>query len=218
MTISADQLRPRLRVYLLTDFAHRSTSTLFTTVETCLRAGVTALQYRDKTKADSDTRRRRAARCSRLARRFGALFIVNDDLELALEVEADGVHLGPGDLHPEVARRRAGPQLVIGGSAGLPARALELAAAGVDYLGVGAVYDARPSKPDASTPRGPAAITAVRAVSDLPLVGIGGIAPENARPVFAAGADGVAVIRSVLDAPDPAAAVIALLDAAAAAR
>jgi len=111
------------------------------------------------------------------------------------------VHLGPGDV-PVADARRVAPDLLIGGSAGTVDRASELVEQGVDYLGSGAVYDAGPSKPDASEPRGPEAIGRVAEHVEVPVVGIGGITAENARAVVRAGADGVAVIRAVVGRDD----------------
>jgi thiamine-phosphate pyrophosphorylase len=174
--------------------------------EAALRGGAGVLQLREKRPdITDDARLRLAARLAALCAEYDAAFIVNDRLDIAREVGADGVHLGPGDMPVDEARRRA-PSLVIGGSAGTPARAAALEEQGADYLGCGAVYRAAPSKPDASDPRGPAFLQKIRARVSIPIVGIGGIDAGNAAAVIERGADGVAVIRSVVSSDDPEAA------------
>jgi thiamine-phosphate pyrophosphorylase len=206
-------LAERLAVYLIADFTSRSAQRVLDVCSAALAAGVTAIQYRDKSEASPEERVRRARALGERASRHGALYVVNDDLELALAVGAEGVHLGPHDLDPRAARRRGGSSLVIGGSAGTLDAALAIQAAGVDYLGVGAIYEARTTKEDASPPRGPEVLARLRARLALPLVAIGGIDAANAAACFRAGADGVALVRAILDADDPAAVVRALWDA-----
>lgn len=177
-----------------------------------LEGGARIIQLRDKRSAPSlllDTARALQA----LADAHHATFIVNDHLDVALEVGVDGVHLGPHDLDIKAARAAA-PDLLIGGSAGDLERASHLIAHGADYLGVGAIFDASASKPDASHPRGVTIVQEIRRQHPhIPLVGIGGITLENARQVIDAGADGVAVIRAVITAPDPSHATRELLAA-----
>lgn len=166
-----------------------------------IAGGAGVVQLRDKAASSAElVRRGRALKAVCAAGE--ALFIVNDRVDVALACEADGVHLGPDDMLVEDARRVA-PQLVIGASAGDVARARALVAAGADYLGVGAIYDAHPSKENASAPRGPEVLNAIAAAVDVPIVGIGGILAGNAAPVACHGAAGVAVIREVVGADDP---------------
>jgi len=198
------QLDPkRLRIYLITDFGDRNAKLVLQAVSAAIAAGVTAVQYRDKEENRYERRRVRAIRIKAMAAAHGALFVVNDDVDLALEIGADGVHLGLDDADPTDLRKELGPSFVIGGSAGTVERAVALERAGVDYLGVGAIYEARQSKATASPPRGTAAIKMIKQHVSLPIVGVGGITPDNAGSVFSAGADGVAVIRSVLDSDNP---------------
>ena len=206
-------IRNRLRIYLIADFTDRSETTVIKAVQQALEGGVMTVQYRDKSELSHKRRLKRAQRIKALAQKSGALFIVNDFLGLALEVEADGVHLGPTDLDPEVARQQSPVDFIIGGSAGTVDRAVQLESSGVDYLGVGAIFDAKQTKPDASHPRGPEVIRTISRQIRIPIVAIGGIGPHNVERVFAAGADGVAVVRSVLDSDDPARAVAEILAA-----
>ena len=167
-----------------------------------LRGGASFVQLRDKT---STTRQmlRLGKRLQVVCDEFGATFIVNDRFDVALACGADGVHLGPDDLPVEAARAVVDDEFIIGASAGTVEVARQLAAEGADYLGVGAIFEARESKPDASAPRGPQIIQAVTKAVDIPVVGIGGITADNAADVIAAGASGVAVIRSLMAADDP---------------
>ena len=141
-----------------------------------------------------------------LARAAGALFLVNDRPDVARAAEAEGVHLGQYDLPVAAARRVLGAGRLIGVSTHDPGQARAAEAAGADYLGVGPVY-ATATKPDALAPRGLALVSAVRAAVRCPLVAIGGITPETAAAVRAAGADAVAMIGALVRAPDPEAAV-----------
>lgn len=187
-------------------------------VHAALRGGAGVVQLRDKS---ASGRELVAYGCAlkQLCAGFGALFVVNDRVDVALACGADGVHLGPEDIDVAQARRIA-PELVIGASSGDAEVAKELVSAGADYLGVGAIYEARPSKADASAPRGPAVLREVRAAvgAAVPVVGIGGIDLASAAEVAAHGASGVAVIRQVVGADAPELAVRALWTAVDAAR
>jgi thiamine-phosphate pyrophosphorylase len=196
------------RVYLVVDPDKcRPQRGYLETARAAIEGGAGVVQLRDKDSTDQQLVRR-ARRLADLCHTAGAVCIINDRIDVALVGGADGVHLGPDDLPVDEAvdlRERVGlsPEaFVIGASAGTPDRARRLVEAGADYLGVGAMYDAAPSKPDASTPRGPQAIEAIRQAVDVPIVGIGGITPANAADVRAAGADGVAVIRAICAADD----------------
>jgi thiamine-phosphate pyrophosphorylase len=176
------------------------TDVLVQNVGLALRGGATALQYRNKT-ASSELRREQARALGVLCRTAGAAFIVNDDLELALELDADGVHLGADDGDLTEARRRLGQGKLLGASC---YDRIELAAAaaraGADYLAFGSVFSSG-TKPGAV--RAPLAIFAeARRSIALPLVAIGGISLQNAPQAFAAGADAVAVISALFDAGD----------------
>ena len=211
--MASRELAKRLAVYLIADFTGRDTDSVLEQVDRCLSAGVTAVQYRNKDALPFDDHLRIAKQLRVATSAHGALFMVNDDLILALESRADGVHLGPNDLGIEEAGRESSDAFIIGGSTGDPAGAADLERAGCSYLGVGAIFDAKASKPDSSTPRGLSVIRSVRAAVSLPLVAIGGITTQNAESVYRSGADGVAVIRSLVDATDPEAVVSLLLAA-----
>jgi len=198
-------LADRLRILVISRPEPSCGRPLLDVLSACVDAGATAIQLRDKEASARDLLElARAARA-----RFGharVLLTVNDRLDVALAAGVGGVHLGPDDLPVRAARRVAPPPFLIGYSTDDPDQAREAARAGADYVGVGAVYGTR-SKPGlADEAIGPARVRAVMDASGLPCVGIGGVTPANARPVFETGA-GVAVLSAVMDAPDPAAVV-----------
>jgi thiamine-phosphate pyrophosphorylase len=142
----------------------------------------------------------------------GTTCLVNDRVDVALAVGADGTHLGAGDLPLAAARRIAGPGHLLGGTAREPELARRLVTEGADYLGVGPAYPTRTKTglPDAI---GPAGVRAVAGAVDVPVIAIGGVTAERVAALLAAGAFGVAVVGAVAAAADPAAATGALLRA-----
>jgi thiamine-phosphate pyrophosphorylase len=128
--------------------------------------------------------------------------IVNDRVDIALEIEADGVHIGQRDMDPAGARRLLGPDAIIGLSIETIEQARAAVSFDVDYLGVGPVF-ATATKIDAALPLGVAALARVRAISRHAIVAIGGIGLENARQVIDSGVDGVAIVSAICAADDP---------------
>jgi thiamine-phosphate pyrophosphorylase len=173
---------------------------LLARVEAALRGGAAFVQYRDK-RSDAAVRVDAARSLRGLCHQFGARLIVNDDLRLALAVDADGVHLG-GDDGDLVAARQALPAgKLLGASCYADFdRARAAVAAGADYVAFGAAYPS-PTKPFAQ--RAPLSLFARgRAELAVPVCAIGGITVANARPLLAAGADLLAVITDLFEAPD----------------
>ena len=197
-------MTPRLAgLYAITPDEAR-TDILLSKVGQALRGGAALLQYRNK-RASRELRLEQGRALAALCRAAGAAIIVNDDIALALELEADGVHLGADDGDLADARRRLGPGKLLGASCYDRIDLAEAAArARADYLAFGSVF-ASGTKPAAV--RAPLAIFAeARRKFALPLVAIGGITLQNAHQAYAAGADAVAVISAVFDAADIAAA------------
>ncbi|MFP4079628.1 MAG: thiamine phosphate synthase [Ectothiorhodospira sp.] len=174
--------------------------TLVHRVEQALDGGARILQYRDKS-GDASQRLETARALKALCTAHGALFLVNDDVELAATVAADGVHLGREDAGLEEARARLGPDALIGISCyDRLDQAEDAAARGADYVAFGAVF---PSATKPGAVHAPLAlIREARARLDLPIAAIGGITPDNAGEVIRAGAHMVAVIQGVFAAPD----------------
>jgi thiamine-phosphate pyrophosphorylase len=148
--------------------------------------------------------------------RAGVTYIVNDRVDLAVAVGADGVHLGQDDLPIAAARALLRPGMVLGRSTHSVAQARDAQAEGADYIAVGSMFPTQ-TKPDFQLV-GPELIRTIRPGTTTPLVGIGGVTRDNVARVIRAGADGVAVISAVCGAPDPAAATRDFLAAIRAAR
>jgi thiamine-phosphate pyrophosphorylase len=174
---------------------------LLQVVEAALRGGAALLQYRDKTQ--DHARRIEEARALRaLAARHAVPLIVNDDVELAAAIDAAGVHLGESDGNFAAARARLGAGAIIGVSCyDSLARARLLAAAGANYLAFGAFHPS-PTKPNAA--RATVELLREAKALGLPVVAIGGITPDNAPPLLAAGADFLAAVSGVFAGADPA--------------
>lgn len=202
-------LHQALRLIVLTDPALAGSRGILTAVHGALRGGCRAVQLRDKT-AGARELMEVGGHLRRLTREYGALLFVNDRMDVALALEADGVHLGPDDIPVAAARAVVGRDLLLGYSTDLPDEARAAASAGADYLGCGAVYPTR-NKAEAGEAIGPAGLERVARAVDIPVVGIGGIGRHTAAELAHTGAAGIAVMGAVMSAPDPEAEVRALL-------
>ncbi|MCW3097004.1 MAG: thiD [Chthonomonadaceae bacterium] len=187
-------------LYVLTDPDLRPDRTAEEIVRCALEGGARVVQLRDKHLPTSELIAL-AQRLNAQARAAGALFIVNDRVDVALASDADGVHLGPGDMHPADARRLLGPDKLVGVSVSTVEEAMPLAPF-ASYLGVGAIYGSK-TKTDAGAAIGTERIRKIkRAFPEHPLVAIGGIHPGNIAAVREAGADAAALVSAVICAPD----------------
>ena len=192
--------RHSLLLYAVTDRSRLGEHTLAWAVEEALRGGVTLVQLREK-HLDKDDFRTEALEIQALCRRYGVPLLINDDVELALEIGADGVHVGQDDLEAGQARAKLGPDRIIGVSAHSVEEALRAQAAGADYLGAGAVFPTG-TKGDASClPL--AVLRDICAAVDIPVAAIGGIGPDNIGSLRGSGAAGVAVVSALFAQPDP---------------
>jgi thiamine-phosphate pyrophosphorylase len=189
------------RLCLVTDRAFAGGRPLEDVVLSAVRGGVTVVQLREK---NASTREfvalGRALRS--LLRPWGVPLLINDRVDVALAVGADGVHVGQSDMEVEDVRRLMGPTALVGLSVESVAKAKEATHLDVDYLGVGPIFPTG-SKADLAPLLGLEGLSAVRACSALPLMAIGGIQAHNAQDVVAHGADGLAVISAICAAPDP---------------
>jgi hydroxymethylpyrimidine kinase/phosphomethylpyrimidine kinase/thiamine-phosphate diphosphorylase len=190
------QLPPIKGVYLITDQGEN----LPERVRLAMRGGVSVLQYRPKDKA-RDACLAEGKELKRICVRYGVVFIVNDDVELALELDADGVHLGQDDGTVSAAKKLLGRGRIVGKSTHNPEEALLAEQEGADYIGFGAIYPTD-SKVVSQFP-GTSGLANIRKQIQIPVVAIGGITAGNACRVIDAGADAVAVISSVLSNPRP---------------
>lgn len=195
-------------LYLVTD---RGLSAGRTNVEIARQAvggGVTCVQLREK-QCDTWEFIKEARALLDLLRPLGVPLIINDRMDVALSVGADGVHLGQQDTALAEARRLAPPPWIIGISAESVEDAIRAEKEGADYIGVSPVF-ATPTKTDTATPLGLEGLRAIRAAVRLPLVAIGGISKQNAGEVIRAGADGLAVVSAIVSAEFPRVAAMAL--------
>jgi thiamine-phosphate pyrophosphorylase len=186
----------KAKIYLVT----MPVPDLLGTVEKALHGGLKLVQYRRKEGDDIDRLREAKALCE-LCHRYGALFISNDRVDLAVAVGADGVHLGQNDLPVDTARQILGRDKIVGRSTTSPAEMAKALAEGANYIGVGPVHET-PTKAGKAA----SGLEYVRYAvqhSTVPWFAIGGIDHTNVGDVVAAGAPGVAVVRSIMQANDP---------------
>jgi thiamine-phosphate pyrophosphorylase len=197
-----DRISPGLwRLHVLTDRKTSRGRSHLQVAEAAIAGGADVLQLRDK-EASSARLYQEALQLRKLTRDAQVPFIVNDRLDIALAVDADGVHVGQSDLPASVVRRIVGPDKILGVSVATVEEALQAEKDGADYLGVGPVFEARGTKPDTCEPMGLECIARIRRHCRLPIVAIGGIDAENARKVREAGADAAAVISAIVSADD----------------
>lgn len=177
---------------------------LLEVTEQALLGGAAIVQYRNKT-ADAALRQRQAAQLRDLCRRHRRPFIINDFLDLCIELDADGVHVGESDTPVSVIREILGPEKIVGATCygNLP-RALEVSRAGASYVAFGGFYPSKVKKYPSTTPFD--IVTDAKRQIPLPVAAIGGMTHENAPPLIAAGADMIAAISSIYLASDPEAA------------
>ena len=203
-------------VYVITDSRlSRGRSSLVVAAET-IAGGATCIQLREKY-FSTDQLFHLAQALRELTWEKGITFIVNDRLDVALAVEADGVHLGRDDLPVRAARRIMPPRMILGVTARNVGHALQAQEAGASYLGVGAVY-ATATKDNTGKPIGLSGLAEIAKHINIPVVGIGGITAQNAGEVVSAGAAGVAVVSYVVTAAEIAAATKEVARAVHAAR
>ena len=191
---------PDLSVYLVTDRLLSRGREVVDVVLAAVRGGATVVQLREKESSARETLELGRALLERL-RPLGVPLIVNDRVDLALALGADGVHVGQGDLPPEVARRLLGPDALVGLSITGAEDLHTLDPAVVDYAGVGPIFPTG-SKADATPALGLKELARLRRLLPVPVVAIGGICAANAAAVIAAGADGVSVVSAICSADD----------------
>ena len=194
-------------LYLVTDGGTRDIDGFCEKVERAIDGGVTLLQLREKT-ATSREFFELALRVKEITHKFRVPLIINDRLDIALAVDADGLHVGQEDLPVAVARQLLGPDKILGATAATVADALAAQEAGADYLGSGAVYPTGTKPGKALLPM--ERLMQIKNAVRIPVVAIGGITAENISFVRRSGVDGVAVVSAIMDSSDPSAAASAL--------
>lgn len=193
-----------LRLCLVTDRGLARGRPLTQIVDAAVRGGVTMVQLREKA-ATTRAFLEEARALKSLLAPLGVPLIINDRLDIAMAVDADGVHVGQTDLPVEVTRRILGPSKIVGLSISNASQLLRTETAGADYLGIGPIYQQQ-TKEDADPPLGVEGFRRLRELTQKPLLVIGGLNPDNWAPFLAAGADGIAVVSAIVAADEPGAA------------
>lgn len=198
-------------VYVVTDRATSGERGVLDEVRAAIRGGASVVQLRDK-----DVSVREAYGLGRalheITRAAGIPLIVNDRIDLALALEAEGVHVGQSDLPATVTRQIVGPDMIVGVSTTNLEESVQAVRDGADYLGTGDVFGT-PSKADACPPIGVEALAEIVRAVDIPVVAIGGIKLSNVAEAVRTGVAGLAVISAVFGTPDPEAAARSLRNA-----
>lgn len=188
-----------LLLYAVTDRAWTGNLNLAGQVELALRGGATMVQFREKCLVGEELCRE-AMEVQKVCRSFGVPFIIDDDVELAKRIDADGVHVGQKDMDAAFARRYLGGKKIIGVSARTVVQAVKAKNDGADYLGVGAMF-ATKTKGDAVVIERET-VRHIKREAELPIVGIGGICLENVGELAGLGIDGIAVIGGIFGQED----------------
>lgn len=188
-----------LLLYAVTDRHWLNGRTLYSQVEEALKGGATFIQLREK-ELDEEHFLEEAKEIKELCRRYQVPFVINDNVEIALAVDADGVHVGQSDMEAGDVRAKLGPDKIIGVSAQTVEQALAAEARGADYLGVGAVFHTG-TKADATDVSYETLRAICRAVK-IPVIAIGGITRDNVEELKGSGICGVAVVSAIFAQPD----------------
>lgn len=194
--------RKILEVYFIMGTANCLTDPL-ETLENALKAGITCFQLREKgdIPLTGVAYEEFAVACQRLCQKYHVPFIINDDVELAIRLKADGIHVGQDDVAISTFRERV-KDMIVGVSVHTLTEMKLAVKNGADYVGIGPIYNTI-SKADAKAPAGLDFLRAIRGkYANFPIVGIGGISEENAQKVRQAGADGVSVISVICQSED----------------
>ena len=186
-------------LYAVTDRAWLNGATLESQVEQALKGGATFVQLREK-ELDEETFLEEAKKIKKLCGKYHVPFVINDNVDIALKMDADGVHVGQSDMEAGKVREKLGPDKIIGVSCKTVEQALLAKKHGADYLGVGAMYPTG-TKKDATAVT-PEVLSEICQAVDIPVVAIGGINKNRLEPIKGTGVDGVAVVSAIFAAED----------------
>ena len=188
-----------LLLYAVTDRSWLNGETLYSQVEKALEGGATFVQLREK-HLDHETFLKEAKELKELCAKYQVPFVLDDDVELALEVGADGVHVGQSDMEAGDVRAKLGKDKIVGVSAQTVEQALLAQERGADYLGVGAVFPT--SSKDDAVEVDHETVKAICEAVDIPVIAIGGISKDNVQELAGCGLCGIAVISAIFEKPD----------------
>ena len=209
MKFTKDEIRKGMLLYAVTDQSWlKEGQTLLSVCEDVLANGATFLQIREKD-LDANAFEAEASKLKALCARYGVPYVVNDSVEIALAIDADGVHVGQSDIRGRDIRELMGPDKILGISAGTVEEAVAAEKAGADYIGVGAVFGTSTKKNARNL-----SVEKLKEISNavsIPVVAIGGINAQNLSSLKGSGVDGVAVVSAIFAAEDPGRATAELL-------
>ncbi|KIL14876.1 MULTISPECIES: thiamine phosphate synthase [Bacillus] len=197
------QIKQQLSVYFIMGTANTTRQPL-DVVKEAIQGGITMFQFREKSEKalQGDEKKQLARQIQALCQEANVPFIVNDDVQLAIDLDADGVHVGQEDTNAKDVRERIGNK-ILGVSTHNLDEVKQAMKDGADYVGMGPVYPTE-TKKDTRSVQGVSLITEVRRHGfQIPIVGIGGITYDNAAPVIQAGADGISIISAISQSADP---------------
>ncbi|MDO4961753.1 MAG: thiamine phosphate synthase [Eubacteriales bacterium] len=211
MKYTKDEIRKSMLLYAVTDQMWlKEGETLYDVCKSVLENGATFLQIREKDLPEEQFETE-AAKLKELCALYRVPYVVNDSVEIAMHIDADGVHVGQSDIKGRDIRAIIGPDKILGISAGTIEEAQAAEAAGADYIGVGAVFGTS-TKKNART----MTIEKLKSIADsvsIPVVAIGGISMSNMHELKGSGVDGIAVVSAIFAQPDPGKATAELLKA-----
>lgn len=193
------KLKEAMKLYAVTDSRWLNGETLASQVEKAIAGGATFIQLREK-ELDREHFLEEAIALKKICQEHGIPFVINDEVDIAVEMDADGVHVGQSDMEALDVRAKLGPDKIIGVSAQTVEQALLAQAHGADYLGVGAVF-ATGTKADAVDVDADT-LKAICAAVSIPVVAIGGINKDNIMQLSGSGIDGIAVVSAIFARPD----------------
>ncbi len=186
-------------LYAVTDRAWTGKQSLYEQVEAALKGGVTCVQLREK-EMDAERFLEEARDIRALCGRYGVPFIINDNVEIAIACNADGIHVGQEDMEAGAVRRLAGDQMILGVSVHTVEEARKAVSCGADYLGAGAVFSTTTKTDVSQMPR--ETLQAICNAVEIPVVAIGGINQENILQLAGSGVDGVALVSAIFSSLD----------------
>ena len=199
MSFTKEQLREQMLLYAVTDRDWLNGQTLYEQVEEALKGGATFIQLREKDLTEEEFLEE-AKKIQQLCKKYRVPFIINDNVKLAKEIDADGVHVGQSDMEALDVRAQLGEDKIIGVSARTVEQALLAEKHGADYLGVGAVFQTG-TKTDAREVEH-SVLKEICTKVDIPVVAIGGITQDNVKELSGSGINGVAVISAIFAQKD----------------
>ena len=200
MSFTRDEIRASMLLYAVTDRMWlEEGESLVSVAESVLQNGATFLQIREKD-LDEERFKEESEKLKALCKTYRVPFVVNDSVEIALQCDADGVHVGQSDIRGRDIRAMIGPDKILGISAGTVEEAVAAERAGADYIGVGAVFDTSTKK--ITRAMGVEELRSISRSVSIPVVAIGGIKTANVEQLAGSGIDGVAVVSAIFAQPD----------------